>query len=343
MQHGGHLLITAGSDSGTSPDPLLRQFGISRKFDFFWSGKNGAEKSETDKNAEKDKKKKSPLDDDESDSKKFSERLRELNKQIESRALLNGDKNTEQADLTLIELEHNDAAIAVHFDPSFQLEHPAFTSETDPAHKPEPLYWAKHENRVHFAQFNVDKGLLTVVSDLDFWTSKEIGKHEHAELLAQLVDMRHGISLISDVDMPPLPKLIWSWARELVVAIAVWMFFGVWYYARRFGPIADPQLQIRRALSEHIVASAMYLWRSGNTDELLAAPRRTVLQRAQQLFAEFDALTTQQQAALLHSQTGLNEHAIRQALFFKPSARQQYDHTRFRDAVSTLQQILTKL
>ena len=234
MQHGGHLLVIAGSDSPASPDPLLRPFGVRRKFTFSWPGKISADKTRNGKSNVGDATR----------VKKLSERLRELNRQIEIGTEPKKINRIDSGDLTEVTLEGSKSPLHIRFDPNFQLQHKSFTDDrTDHSPAIQPFYRADFGGRVHLAQFEVGQGLLTVVSDMEFLTSSEIGRYDHALALSQLVDTRRGISLVSDVDMPALPKLLWQWAREPIIAAIVALLVGVWFRARRFGPVSDPQLQ----------------------------------------------------------------------------------------------------
>ena len=326
LHKGGHLIVIAGSDSDVHGDPLLRPYGIRRDFEFVFANERGNDTSDDSKKPEK-----------------LSEQLRELNRQIQSGKKIENIAEDELADVTPVLLEDNGAPLTIVFDRNHSLKHEAFgNSEGDDSRHegmPAPFYWADQHGRVHFAQFDVGDGLLTVVSDLDFLTSPQIGKHDHALALQQLTDTKHGVSLIADVDMPPLTQLLWQWARELIIAIAALIAAWVWAHARRFGPVRDPQSQIRRSLAEHIRASATWLWRHHHADVLLDAARRQVLQRARQRFADFDAQEKPQQLELLGAYSALDRSALQLALF-DPAPR---DAQAFSDAIATLQALQLQL
>jgi hypothetical protein len=342
LDAGGHLIVVAGNagENTRHVDPLLGTFGISREYRFFPVGADDAKKDDAEPQHKTEP---------QTDEEKLSKQLRKLNREIDSgkvKDLIN-DKEA-PTDLTDVVLEDNAKPLKLAFDPHTRLQHRAFehaeAADDEDDQQPSPFYWAEANGRVHFAQFEAGAGLLTVVSDLDFWTSAQIGKHDHALALTQLVGVERDTALISDADMPPLAEILWAWAAELWLGGLLVVVMWVWYRARRFGPIADPQLQIRRSLAEHILASATYLWRGGNSDALLVAARDTVLQRARQIFAEFSALDSDQQIALLHSQTGIDATAIRRALFdAEGRGTPTRDAQTFRDSVGVLQQLHLQL
>lgn len=318
LRKGGHLIAIAGSDSDVHADPLLGPYGIRRDFKFVFGN---------------------DTDDDSKKSEKLSDQLREINRQIQSGKKIEDIAEDERADVTSVLLEDNGAPLSIAFDRNHSLKHAAFGNCGCDEKSAKPFYWADQHGRVHFAQFDVGDGLLTVVSDLDFLTSSQIGKHDHALALQQFTDTKHGVSLIADVDMPPLTQLLWQWARELIVAIAVLIAAWVWAHARRFGPVRDPQSQIRRSLAEHIRASATWLWRHHHADALLDAARRQVLQRARQRFADFDTQEKPQQLELLGAYSALDRNALQLALFDAAPR----DAQAFSDAVATLQTLQLQL
>jgi len=323
LEDGGHLIVIAGENEKESPDPLLKSFGVSRHYESHWLQDIEKESRSGDDN------------DANKDDEKLSDRLRQFNKKVEEGKISLEDVDDIQGDKTDLRLEGSELPFTVMFNADYTLEQPHISGDAEAKDFPEPLYWAAHEERVHFLQFEHGEGLLTVVSDMDFWTSKEIGKFDHALVLRELTGEIHGVSLIADADMPALPKLLWQWARELIIAALVLLLCWAWRRARRFGPVADTQVQVRRSLREHILASAAYLWRGGYAESLLAATRQQVHRAALQHFPEYGAIESTQRCALLHSASGFGEDAIYRALFVAPGRHA----AEFRDHVSLLQRL----
>src|SRR5690606_39111861 len=224
----------------------------------------------------------------------------------------------ERGDATAVQLDDDARPLTLAFDRNYSLQHAAFDGDDDV--KTAPFYWADANGRVHFAQFEVGSGLLTVVSDLDIWQSAHIGEHDHALALAQLTDTASGVSLIGDVEVPGLPTLLWQWARELIIALALVIAAWAWARARRFGPIRDPQPQVRRSLAEHIHASATWLWRRGHAQVLLDAARGDVLRRLHRQFPDLEQNDDDARLTLLQHEAGVGIEPLRRALL-EPAPR----------------------
>lgn len=320
---GGHLVVIAGANTRRNPDPLMRYFGVHRRYHSPWEShhrqKSSSHKSDGD---------------DASDESKLGEQLRDLARELKSGKPRSQARNGKNRGLGYMPLEGDPRPLRIQFNPYYQLQLPSHSANPNDNSYPAPV-----RGSIHFLQYDVGKGRLYMVSDLGFWTSHSIGKHEHALALLQLAGTGGNVSLISDVAMPPLAHLLWLWAREVMIAALGLVAAGVWYRGRRFGPIRDPQMQVRRSLAEHIRASARYLWTSGETETLLAPVRQVVQQQAARVFANYDKCDVAARVALLHEATGCRESAIEHALF----APVQHDQAAFRDSVAVLLRLLHQL
>lgn len=330
VESGGALLMVAGNSRGERADPLLDAVGVRRIFSpLDNTDDNDDDERAADANTHHD----DETDSAESRRKKLSDELHELNRRIDAGL----PAKTKDADeiLTAVQFAGREP-LQIRFTDEYELV-PAGNAANITT--PEPVYTAQADDRTHLLRYTLGGGELTVVSDIDFIASRHIGEHDHALALQQWLGARTRVSLIADVDMPPLPRLLWQWAREIFIALAVVLLAGLWRIAQRFGPIADRPVKTRRALAEHIGASARYLWRNGESELLLAELRRGVQHRAQTLFAEYATLDGDAQVTLLHARTTLERSAIHRALFVAPGR----DHNQFRNAVQTLQQLSRQL
>ncbi len=139
------------------------------------------------------------------------------------------------------------------------------------AEQPEPLYAAGFGDRTQFLQYEYGDGLITFAAELDFWHNDAIGRHDHAYLADRLID--GDVVLLSAARTAPLPALIWRAAPELVTALGLLLAAWLWHRAARFGPLRDSETAPRRALAEHLLASARYQWRQRQLAPLLRQVR----------------------------------------------------------------------
>lgn len=113
----------------------------------------------------------------------------------------------------------------------------------------------------HLLQYRLGRGKITVMSDLQPFSNRSIGEHDHALLLALLAGEQHHAWLLYSSAMPPLPLLLWRHAPGLVIALLTLGLLLVWSLTRRSGPVRSAEQPARRNLMEHLGAVGRYLWR----------------------------------------------------------------------------------
>lgn len=125
-------------------------------------------------------------------------------------------------------------------------------------------------------QYDVGKGLVTVVSDIGFLHSKRIGDEDNAYALALMVGAPHqnGVWLVHDIDMPSLWDLAWKYLPYALTSLLALIALALWSLGKRLGPMLPPIDVERRNIGEHLVASANFLWRLDRAQQLLAANQR---------------------------------------------------------------------
>jgi hypothetical protein len=285
-------------------------------------------------------------DPDDKPPKKFSEQLRQANADAKAARKAKTDnkklppKEPEYPAEELAQLDIPGATrpLTVHFSPYSALSQPhidtAVAANADSTSLP-PDYWAGSSVGTQFMQFDYGHGRITVVSDIDIWTQKEIGRYDHAYLLNLLVPSGQPVHIIYGAQMPGLFSLLWRYSHEALLGAALWLCAWIVYRARRFGPLREEPHRLRRSLAEHIQASAAYLWQRGASDDLLHAARAALQRRAQQLLPGYAVLPPSQQIDLLSAHTGIERARVERALNAQPG----HHADDFRDTVIALQHI----
>lgn len=121
------------------------------------------------------------------------------------------------------------------------------------------------------------RGRITVVDDFEWLRNWDIGQHDHAELVWEL--LRHyqpegRVELAARLEMPTL----WHWLAESAwrVLISGGLLIAAWLWAivPRFGgllPVTEPE---RRGLTEHLSALGRAVWREGQLEHWANLVRR---------------------------------------------------------------------
>lgn len=166
-------------------------------------------------------------------------------------------------------------------------------------------------------QYEVGEGLVTVLADNTFLTNRRIGDDDHALALALLVGVEPvgKVWLVHDVVMPSLLELAWQHGAHALVALLVAVLLWLWKLGTRLGPLQPPALQPRRDISEHLTASATYLWRLDRAQALFRHNRQDIEQAWLGKHYVLRAMTPAERCAWIAARSGLTPRAVERALY----------------------------
>jgi hypothetical protein len=164
-------------------------------------------------------------------------------------------------------------------------------------------------------QYRVGDGLLTVISDDVFLTNADIGRNDHALLLAALSAGAGKVWLIYDQTAPGLTRLIWRSAPQAVVAALVLSLAWLWHLGGRLGPLLPEPARERRDLLSHLEAAAEFMWRHGRGDRLMASARQRLEQAWVRRHPLLRDMRTEERARWLAEHSGLSSDEVFAALY----------------------------
>lgn len=109
---------------------------------------------------------------------------------------------------------------------------------------------------VRILQFAWGEGDITVFSTLRPFNNRQIGRLDHAELLAQITDAAQPgeLFLIRHLESPSLIGWLAQNAPAVLAALGVFLLMWLWRVIPRFGPLAPSPAPDRKSLLEHIRA-----------------------------------------------------------------------------------------
>lgn len=294
VEQGGHLIIAAPIYDKDKQDYLLSRFNV--------------ENHEINESGDSEPEKQSRL----------SEQLEEINKSIQE----NKDKedvkekkdDIAEDEITTLKFTDLDSPIRMHFSPDTGLTHPSFyKQENKKADEIEPEYWTGSEYGTHFMQFDVGYGLLSIISDNTIWQSDRIDVLDHAYLLWLLSNKNSEVVLLYGAYMPSIFYFIWKYAAEMVITLGLLLMAWLLYRSRRFGPIRLSTEFAHHSMAEHIKASAEYLWRDNQYEQLIEPLRNEIKNRTQLHYPSFGSLNQKQQQELIHEFSSLPTDRVESA------------------------------
>ena len=173
----------------------------------------------------------------------------------------------------------------------------------------------------------VDEGLITLVSDLEFVDNYNLGTYDHAEILWQLVRGKPATLNQPNLLLPEAVWLIHSdetanlfsvigknfWA----LAITLSLLFLLWVLrvSRRFGPLIVKEGEDRRNLLEHIDASGAYYWKQRDQSLLVESTRSAAQQQLATRMPGWHAMNQQDQIKCLSKRLDIVEPQLLKTLY----------------------------
>jgi hypothetical protein len=160
------------------------------------------------------------------------------------------------------------------------------------------------------------KGMVTAATTLNFARNLQIGAHDHAELVWELISLTHA-SVLQVYHRPErlsLTGFLKERAPEAIGAGLALLALWLWRVAPRFGPVAPDAPPARRRLLDHLRASGRYYWAKGLRGELVIAARDAALRRLARAQPDFASAPHAEKISRLASLTGISHEEARRFL-----------------------------
>lgn len=364
VEEGGHVVVAAQFYNEAQPDVLLSRFDIEKYpvddgyLDKYGESEDGLDFSSEDSPAEDSSEDSSP-----EDSSPKERALRELLQEASEQARDELEKNRarkealqedwDQAKATrkreafsiadnivLLSFEGIDYVFQADFSGSGSLSHPVMElEESEEYHGYQPFYWAGNDKAVGFMQMQVGAGLLTVMADVNIWTSSQIDVFDHAFLLEFITGSSDKIVFLYGALVPGILELLWQHFPELTTALLMLLAVWIFHRMRRFGPLIRINGGERRSFKEHIHAVGRFLWRQNMGDQLLEGVRQDIWQSLKRRYPGAERFGKQQALQKLAEASGSTVDELRSLMLGAVPA----DEIEFYQAVKSLQTIRKRL
>ena len=155
---------------------------------------------------------------------------------------------------------------------------------------------------------------IVVLTDLNIFQYRAIGKLDHALLLWYMVKGADKVWLVTDNDMPSLWLWLWQHAMETVTAASLFVLLWLWSRGLRFGPLLTEPAPARRRILEHIEAAGRFLWQHRKQERLLRSVREALTATAARRHPAWVGLSEEEKIGLLASLSGRDAGELRDLL-----------------------------
>lgn len=136
-----------------------------------------------------------------------------------------------------------------------------------------------------FASEPVGEGRLTVVTDARIFRNRWIGDHDHAALLAALIESTDNPGAVGFMRGSGLS--LWALLRQhlwpVLLGLGIWIVLWLWKNLARFGPVEAATVPpVLRGYEHHLEALGDFQWRLDRASSLLAPLREQIVELGQQ-------------------------------------------------------------
>ncbi|MBN1798120.1 MAG: hypothetical protein JW822_06070 [Spirochaetales bacterium] len=205
--------------------------------------------------------------------------------------------------------------------------------------------WAVRDNGHNLLlQFNIGKGLLSIISSLSFIENSLIGENDNAAFFWYLVrqgSSKHEVWFVWRHDVKSFWEILFQYTWMFLISLVVCLLLFMWKQGMRFGPMITITDTASRSLIEHVYASGRFLWNNKQRFQLLASLKQAVIHKIKVKLLVWDTLSTAEQLEHLKQRTELNEEVLN--ILFIPETREQLSKTSFLTKAQILERIYEKL
>lgn len=197
---------------------------------------------------------------------------------------------------------------------------------------------AVNNDGAQLMRYFIGAGMVTLVTDMGFWSNSYIACYDHAYLLWKMIGDGE-VLILSHAYVPSLFTLLWQKAALAVTLLLLLLLAWLWRRSRRFGPLLLENHSRRRSLMEHLHASAMFSWRRGAITESIEALRRSIRARMILHHPGYKQLTRDEQYLLIARLTAIDPNEVSRVMSEAVTAKPQ----QLTELVQSLQQIRNRI
>lgn len=137
---------------------------------------------------------------------------------------------------------------------------------------------SRGEEGAYLLQYQMGTGKVTILCSSDIFSNYQLEKSDHGWLLSWLVQENKKTWLLYSNNMDGIFTLLGRYMSQFLVSLAGLIFFTLWFWQYRIGPLQESVHNGRRNILAHIEGSGRYSWECDRAASLVAGTRESVLQ-----------------------------------------------------------------
>jgi hypothetical protein len=188
----------------------------------------------------------------------------------------------------------------------------------------------RHEFRdgVRMLALERGEGRVTVMATLAMFGNRDLGRLDHAELLARLThSASREVWIVRYLDAPSLLEWLWGHAAHALVALGAFIGLWLWRVIVRFGPLLPSPAPDRRSLFEHVRALGRFYADHGELPRALQRLRADIQAAFDRFAPELRGADGNRQLAEAARLTRIRARDLHAAFTGRPQSAKDFTHT----------------
>ncbi len=165
------------------------------------------------------------------------------------------------------------------------------------------------------AKYSIGDGAAYVLKSTHQWKNRTIQCGDNAYFLSTVARPGSKVWFVENHDAPSLFELLKTHLSSVLIAFVLLIVFVLWAAFVRFGPVFQTRSNSRRKFSEHLFASALFVWRMKGSEYLLSVVRRDLEAVLKRKSIQYDKLSAEEKITFIQRYTQLDASQIHKALF----------------------------
>lgn len=206
----------------------------------------------------------------------------------------------ESDELTKVSFEDTKAITEIHFNNHYYIQ-----DSND-----EATLIGGNESTDFFAQYKVDEGMITVITDMNIWKNDLIAKHDHAMFLYQLVGGADQVWFLYNTVQPSLISIMIELIPLVVISFLIIIIFILFSASWRKGTPKDDDERIQREFMLHIEAAGEFSYRNDDGFLLLKGLMDALELKLRKSIHQYKKLSIVNKILKLSQLTGMNKEEL---------------------------------
>lgn len=161
-----------------------------------------------------------------------------------------------------------------------------------------------------FVQYDYDKGMITIVTDMNIWKNYSIEDYDHAMFLYQLVGGAQNIWFLYNTVQPSLLSIMADLIPMVIISFVLMLAAILFSASWRKGPPRNDDLRTQREIMQHIEAAGEFSYRNDTGKVLLEQLMAMLESRLKKSIHQYSQISTSKKIEKLSQLTGKNKNEL---------------------------------